>query len=267
MVASPRRDDQATDTELQDADELDDLPEIDGDIVNSSYSTRAPKIQPRFFRWVRYHSEFKLLFYAALVLLVVGFAMWGGGMELGKRLEGALAGVAKVFGVIGFLMLLLGIAVALLLRWLWKHTAIHFANALLTPGIVISRDPLQVAVLANMSTGMGKTYHGVRRLDLPALPVHENEPGTRVPFSTTFLEGDHDGRWGDFNPEPICFGTGDRRRIDECLSRIDNDEFEALETCVRSGWVPESEDEIVLLDENLQMLETVKRRKHSSGGE
>lgn len=266
-MAAPQRDDQATRAELPDTDELDSFPEIDSEIVNRSYSTRAPKIRPRFFRWVRYHSEFKLLFYGALVLLGIGVVLWGGGMELSDRLDGPLAGIAKAIGVIGFLMLLLGIGVALLLRWLWKHTAIHFANALLTPGIVISREPLRVAVLANISNGVGKTYHGVRRLDLPALPVHEHEPGTRVPFSTTFREGDHAERWGDFNPEPICFGTGDRKAINECLSRIDGEEFDALELCIRSDRVPASADEILVLDEDFQVLETVKPRKSSASDE
>ena len=60
-----------------------------------------------------------------VVALGTGLVMWGGDMEMAERAQGVMETVAQAVGVIGFLIMLLGVLLALLLRWMWKHIDAH----------------------------------------------------------------------------------------------------------------------------------------------
>ena len=87
-----------------------------------------------------------------------------------------------------------------------------------------------------MSHGLGQPCWGIRRLDLEELPVQPHEPGTRIPFVSTFEYGDRPGRWDGFNAYPISYGTGDEGQIDACVAKLGAEELTAWPAASRADW-------------------------------
>jgi hypothetical protein len=137
--------------------------------------------------------------------------------------------------------------------------SMYFENGLLTPGIVVSSEPLRVAVMACMSHGAGQRCWGIRRLDLDKLPAHPHDLGTRVPFVSIFESGERPDRWADFKPDPISYGTGRKGQLEACIAKLGDEEFERLANCIERGLVPDRDDRIALVDERLNLLETINR--------
>jgi Protein of unknown function (DUF3239) len=115
--------------------------------------------------------------------------------------------------------------------------------------------------MANMAHGFGEPCWGIQRLVLSELPAHAHEPGKRVPFVSIFQPGDQPGRWADFYPVPISSGTGDEEQLEACTAKLGNTEFDRVAECIGRGLVPDREDEISLVYENLQHLATYNSRK------
>ncbi len=243
---------------------LDARPQIDGEIVNNSYSTLAPKIRASFWRYVRYDEVFRFAVLLALALALVAFVLGGIGDTLEKSGGRGLATFGSVLVFLGGLSTLAAIAAGVLVWKVWKRLAVIFENGLLTPGIVLSSDPLRVAVMACMSHGQGQPCWGIRRLDLDKLPAHPHGPGTRVPFVSIFEPGELPDRWAGFNPCPISYGTGRKDRLDACVAKLGALEFDRLARCIERSLVPDGDDRIVLVDERLNVLETITHKLHGS---
>lgn len=239
-------------------------PKIDGRIINASYSTCAPGIRPSFFRYVRHDSLFKLLLTVAFVLFLVGVGFGGAGEALEASTNRVLAGLGSALMFAGGLVVLLAVGILFLTRMLWKKTAEFFENGLLTPGIVLSPLPLEVAVMASMNNGAGEACWGIRRLKLSSLPVHSHDTGTRVPFVSTFVAGDRHDRWADFLPTPISYGSGSRKRIERCAEKLGQEDFDKLAECIRHGLVPFVEEEMILVDQHMKRLETISRGRRAA---
>jgi hypothetical protein len=244
---------------------LDEGPHIDSKIINNSYSTCSPKIRPSFWRFVRYHPLFRFAVKLALVPAVVGIVLAGIGDTLEKAGGRGLATFGGVLTFLGGLSILAAIAAGAFLRRIWKSMAMYFENGLLTPGIVVSSEPLRVAVMACMSHGGGQPCWGIRKLDLDELPAHPHDLGTRVPFVSIFEPGERPDRWADFKPDPISYGTGRNGRLDVCVAKLGDEEFERLANCIERGLVPDRDDSIALVDEQLNLLETINRKQPGSG--
>jgi Uncharacterized protein conserved in bacteria (DUF2314)/Protein of unknown function (DUF3239) len=242
----------------------DAAPQIDGKIVNNSYSTLAPKIRASFWRYVRYDQDFRFALQLALALALVGVVLGGIGDTLEKSGVRGLATFGSVLVFLGGLSTLAAIAVGVLVWKVWKRLAVIFENGLLTPGIVLSSDPLRVAVMACMSHGGGQPCWGIRRLDLDKLPAHPHGPGTRVPFVSVFEPGALPDRWAGFNPCPISYGTGRKDRLEACVAKLGTLEFDRLARCIERSLVPDGDDRIVLVDERLNVLETITHKLRGS---
>jgi hypothetical protein len=240
---------------------------IDGEIVNGSYSTLAPKIRPSFWRCARYHPLFRFAVKLALVPALVAFPLGVIGDTLEKAGGRGIATFGAVLTFLGGLSTLAAIAAGVFVWRVWKRMAVFFENGLLTPGIVVSSEPLRVAVMACMSRGWGQPCWGIRRLDLEKLPAHPHEPGTRVPFVSNFEPGELPDRWAGFNPDPISYGTGRRDRLDACVAKLGAEEFDRLARCIERGLVPNGDDRIVLVDDRLNVLETITRDQPGSARE
>lgn len=237
------------------------------EVVYESRSLRSPELKPSFLRFVRYHGEFQLLFYVMLITLGIGAPMWGIGMELAERNQGFAEVIFQVLGVIGFLIMLGGVLVGLLLRWMWKQTRNHFMHGLLTPGVVFSENPLQLMVLANMATNPGSDFWGLRRVDLPTLPVHENRAGVRVPCCATFLDGPESAYWGYCNVDPLCLGTKDVVGLERSLDRITEAEFAFLQRLIDQGEIPHNDQDLLLFNADGELLKVVSHPSLSKSNE
>jgi hypothetical protein len=53
---------------------------------------------------------------------------------------------------------------------------------------------------------------------------------------------------------------GDAARINQCIERLTDEPFEQLEKYMRNGRLPQNDNEIILLDGNMQYLETIDKK-------
>lgn len=238
--------------------EADDQP-YRGAELSGTYAAVSSGVRPRFFRYARYEIGLRFLSRCTAILFGIGLVIIRGGSLLRTHFGGWTPAIGIVLYVIGALLVLLGAVIGLCTIAYYLHSANYFENALLTPGVVLSRDPLAVVVLASMSDGRGPEYHGIARLDLKDLPDHDHEPGTRVPCVSRFAAKEGLDRWAYFVPEPVSFGTGDAKDLSQCFERLGEEPFRQLERCVRRAPMPKDADEIVLLDANLNYLETLEK--------
>jgi hypothetical protein len=240
-------------------EESDELP-YRGKELGGAFAAVSSGFRPSFFRYLYYDSNLRFATGSALVLLLVtGLAGFGGyacfvrGGWLLIALGIVLAGLAFLTGLIGLVFVIMALG-------LYYKNADVYESALLSPGIVSSRDPLVVMVLASMGNGSGAEYYGISRMDLARLPVHSHEPGTRVPCVCGFAAGSVPDRWGAFETDFISYGTGDATKIQECFRRLGNEPFERLEGFLKSGPLPENANQIILLDGAMQYLETIDKK-------
>ena len=73
---------------------------------------------------------------------------------------------------------------------------------------------------------------------------------------STFVPAEGLDRWLAFSPELICWGTGDKAKIDQCFARLGFDGFDRIEACIGKGLIP-GEGELILLDADDNVLETL----------
>ncbi len=197
---------------------------IDGDIVGGTFSSRAPKIKLNPVRFLFRDSTVYLIFKFFLLFAVIGglvFALW-----------------SKIIG--GIL-----IAIALLIAFsIWRYISlrkIEFLNAVLCPGIVVHQKPPTVLILSNMACGgASEPVWGVKVEDCQSLRPFPNRIGTRIPCVTAFQGTGFGGSWDQMVSSPLTSGTGNRKKLDEALSRLnDEEEWQVLENAILREQYPE----------------------------
>ncbi len=122
-----------------------------------------------------------------------------------------------------------------------KFAKEKFKYTLLTPGIITSLAPLKVLTLAPLAKtkfapDRGDTF---RFLDDPKLPGHNLTIGERIPIASHFTEARDDQiYWGDFVPEPVCWGVSDKTKLQESADKLGEHEFKRLENYWETGRIP-----------------------------
>ncbi len=129
----------------------------------------------------------------------------------------------------------LWVPAALLLAWnvlYWVRVREHFWSGCANPGVVVSVDPLLIAVATDLTKGVG-TYPAVkivrarlRHIDgqLPRVGVRV---GTVALYTATFDE--NIPHWVDFDPLPAQYATGDPKKISTLLGSFTADDWADLE--------------------------------------
>lgn len=222
---------------------------------NGTCATVSPGVSRQFFHSCRYLPDLA----RPVKTAIWSFAVGGAALVFGYLLcqDGSPATMAGgviwlLIGAGGMLFGLWGV-ISAARTWKWRNDT--FQNALLTAGVVVSEEPVAVAVLAEMSWG-GRSFPGIIRLNVPDLPVHGEYIGTRVPCVSTFMpKKGVSHRWGWFFPIPICHGTSRVEDLNQCFDRLGEESFRQIESCIRRGLVPPDEEQILLLDKDLQALE------------
>jgi hypothetical protein len=197
---------------------------IDGDIINGTFSCRAPKIRLEPVRFMFRSGTSLFLLKVFLFFAVVGglvFILW-----------------SKIAGVILFLPALL---IAFLLWRLIGLRATEFQNAVLCPGIVIAENPPTVLVLANLtSDGSPDPVWGVKSESSKSLKPFKAIIGNRIPCAAGFLGDGLEGSWDDMVVNPLSSGTGDKAKLSEALARLDDEtEWGVLEGAIERKMIPE----------------------------
>ena len=238
-----------------------------GEILGGARASVSPGFDPEPLRFLIYQPAMRILLVFGFIVAVLTASVFYAGYALHgpNRFPGILA---LLFYTVGVLLTLVGLLDLAFLGMGYSATALYFKNALLSPGIVLPGKPLAVAVLASLSNGSGEEFYGIQRQNVGrSLPFHSNEPGTRVPVVCSFYPAEGLDRWLHFTIELICWGTGDRRKIEQCFERLGAEGFERLEACLAKGYVPKDEDELILLDEDDNKLESlsIKEGKEKFG--
>jgi len=160
--------------------------------------------------------------------------------------------VGRFFGVLMLMGAFVAAPVTALLTWALslarKKTAEFFENALLTPAVVISSQPLEFVSLANMNTGLGRDRHAIKRVKIDVLPEYSSDVGTQFPCVSTFDSGEVPGIWGDFDPVPLSFGTGEPDILKSRAEKIGAEGFAVLRACVKKGVIPDEAGKLIFLD-------------------
>ena len=162
-------------------------------------------------------------------------------------------------GVIG-LILLAGAAIAGLLgilflvgaRNLYSKDLGEYGRAL-TPAVVVSHRPTVVVGLVDMGRDRPGEFYWATRMDFTRA-FRRLAVGTRIPCYAVFQDKQDDERWRTADVHPMLWGTGDAFDLQHCLDLIGEAEFAKLETCIRSGRIPEHAMHHILLDGSLQVL-------------
>jgi len=233
-----------------------------GEELGGTFATVCTGFAPEPIRYLFYQPGMRILLSFGLVVALVAAGAFAAGYALripGGWWPGFLAFLC--YGLGGLLVLIELIVVAVMVLG-YNAGALCFKNALLTPGLVLPGKPLGVVVLAPLGDDTGPVYHGIQRLTVGgSLPYHSHAPGTRVPVVSAFVPAKGLDRWLAFSPELICWGTGSHARIEQCFHRLGTEDFERLEACVARGLIPSDDDELILLDENDNKLESLSIRE------
>jgi hypothetical protein len=200
-------------------------------IVNESRATLAARAPLNPVRFLWYKPETRLLVKAWVVLAV-------------------LCAVAFVLGwwIVGGIVALPCLALSALCWWICHQVAVIYQHALLTAGIVVSKQPLAFVAVANMNNCAGAPNCALKRVDILRLPSHPEEVGTLFPCVSGFQDGPRRDRWGDFDPQPLCFGTGNRQLLAARAAKLSED-FASLRELFEQGKHPRKAGELLWLDD------------------
>jgi len=196
---------------------------IDGDFINGTFSSRAPKVKLNTVRFLFKDSSAFLLMIIFLFFALIGgllFALWS--------------------KILGGMILVIALMVAALN---WRYISVRkleFKNAVLCPGIVIEERPPTVLILANMTCdGSGQKAWAVKSENCRSLHPFPHQLGTRVPCVSAFLGSGDEGSWDQMISYPLTSGTGNRQKLHETLARLsDEEEWQILEDAIRQKKFP-----------------------------
>lgn len=201
-----------------------------GEVIRGTWASCAAKVKLNPFRYLWMKQEARLVFTVWLALIV----MIAGSLVVEMWLLAASA--ACLFAMVSYLL------------WMITHrTAEIYANAALTAGLVVSRLPLEFISLANMDTGAGDEVYAIKRVAIDRLPCHPHSVGTEFPCVSGFHAGPEEERWGDFDPQPLSFGTGDTLVIQARANKLGAAAFTQLREAFTKGTYPRKAGELLWL--------------------
>ncbi|GDY11757.1 hypothetical protein LBMAG53_06350 [Planctomycetota bacterium] len=214
--------------------------EPDGAVINESYSTNAPHVKASLWRLMKHDDDLRLW---SNLILIAGFgvfflSVWGA--RLISQDQVLWGGILLALGI-ALLVFLLYFSI-LFLRAL-HMTRVMFYNALLSPAMIISLDPLKLACVAEMGNGRDGDYWGWKMREVKDLPGHHRQLHEIIPCVSVFRDGPGDHH-ADFDPRPICWGTSDKKEVERCLQKTDREALEQLQMLIRDGNFAQLSDEV-----------------------
>ncbi|RYG67025.1 DUF3239 domain-containing protein [bacterium] len=131
----------------------------------------------------------------------------------------------------------------------------HFAFGNTLPGVIVSLQPPLIAVLTDMTTGIGK-YNTIKVLEQPLMAsgLAASPIGTRVPTVATYIGEGKSGHWDDFFPVLVAAVTQDEKAVQRAMASFKEEDWLELECALatlssppapglhRLGWSLSAED-------------------------
>lgn len=114
----------------------------------------------------------------------------------------------------------------------WVRVREHFLQGCANPAIVVSLDPMLIAVFTDLSMGVG-SYPAIKIVEKKLKRIAGQEPtvGTRVAtvalYSASLI--DDKANWDDFDPRPVDCVTGNLADINRLLKGFSDKDWHDLQ--------------------------------------
>lgn len=106
---------------------------------------------------------------------------------------------------------------------------IAYENGLLIPAIVVNTNPIELVVMADMSTLDGQDpIYGCLKIRANKLPNHKIEINEKVPCVSLFGNTNSKNYRFEFEPRPVCWGFDKKEYIDAAQNAIEESEWQLL---------------------------------------
>jgi DNA-directed RNA polymerase subunit RPC12/RpoP len=112
----------------------------------------------------------------------------------------------------------------------WYRVKEHFLHGCINPAVVVSTNPLLIAVSTDLTTGW-KPWPVVKILPHPLRSIGGQPPQIGMRLSTVALYqsgGNDDSHWVDFHPKAVECVTTDEASIQYTMSQLDEDAWQDL---------------------------------------
>jgi hypothetical protein len=118
----------------------------------------------------------------------------------------------------------------------WVRVKEHFRYGDTNPGLVISINPILIAVATDLTQGVG-SYPAVKIFRARSHRVMGVEPqiGIRLPTVALYTRS-HDPKcphWSDFDPRPLEFATGNKDVLDRAMASFSEADWHRLESAIQ----------------------------------
>jgi hypothetical protein len=173
---------------------------------NSARASNPGNLRVSRFRWFRYYPKWPMIWFSGLVFFVV--------------LAFSIYWSFWVFAVPLFLMNLL----------YWRRISGHFQYGCSIPAMIVSLDPMLIAVSTNLTKGIGK-YPAIKIIEkrLPTACGQLPRVGSMLPAVALYHQSPEDvPHWSDFDPRPIDCATGDVEAMRRVMNTIEEDDWNKL---------------------------------------
>ena len=179
---------------------------------DSAQASNPGNIKVNLIRWMRFYPKWPSILFGsfALFLMLAIFIHWG--------------------------FYLLAVP-ALILSWMyWRRVQDHFAYGCVNAGVVVSTQPMLIAVSTDLSKGIGE-YPAIRIIE-KSLPAACNQPpqiGSMLPLVALY-QPSPDVRlphWESFDPRPVECATGNRDTIQRSFESLTDSDWTELKSHLR----------------------------------
>lgn len=115
------------------------------------------------------------------------------------------------------------------MNWLyWQRVREHFRCGCALPGVVVSVDPMLIAVYTDLTMGHG-SYPAIKIIEKSLATINgvEPKPGITLPLVALYHQNPtHDiPHWANFDPRPVQCATKNVSQIKRILSTFDSDDW------------------------------------------
>lgn len=236
--------------------EFDDLMDA---MLNGGAALKA-RVKPDIKR-LRFNSGQVDGYFLAFKFLVGLWVMFIGGIILFNYLDWSI--MMYLTGALFVLFALLTFGKIISLKMIIGSIKEIYQTGALTPAVIVCTNPIKVVSLASMSAGSGKEMYGLKMYTLQKLPDTTMRPGVHVPCASFFNGEPNSSYWDDYACMPLAWATGDKKVLSDSDSKL-KEKWINLENCVQNGLIPKSDEELLIVDENWELVEKRQTEKSFS---
>lgn len=182
---------------------------------DSTRATNPGNLRVNPFRWFRHYPNWPLIWFFSLALFV------------------ALA-------CLGHWSFWIGASLLLVMNWLyWQRIREHFRSGDANPGIVVSMDPMMIAVSTDLTKGLGR-YPVIKIIEksLPTVCGQVPQIGSMLATVALYESSPDDNlpHWADFHPRPVDCATGNLAAMQRVMNTFTEADWNQLRSWL--GQVP-----------------------------